>query len=50
MRYVSLYNQQLPQSALKSKNSIRAMKDWYKTHPHLFHEKPNNHPGQDRYY
>ncbi len=51
MRYVSLYNQQLPQqSALKSKIPMQVMKEWYRTHPHLFHERPNNHPGQDKYY
>ena len=33
IRYVSLYNQQLPQSALKSKTPIQAMKEWHKTHP-----------------
>ena len=40
MRYTALYNHQFPQSALKSKTPIQAMKDWYKTHPHLFHKKP----------
>jgi hypothetical protein len=23
------------------------MKDWYKTHPHLFHKKPYDRPGCD---
>lgn len=35
MRYVSLYNQQLPQSALKSETPMQAMKEWYKTPPSL---------------
>ena len=28
LRYVSLYNQQLLQSALKSKTPMQAMKEW----------------------
>lgn len=47
MRYVALYNHQLPQSALKSKTPIKAMKDWYATHPHLFAKRPYDHPGCD---
>ena len=47
MRYTVLCNHQFPQSALKSKTSSQAMKDWYKTHPHLFHKKPYDHPGCD---
>ena len=46
MRYTTLYNHQFPQSALKSKTPIRAMRDWYKTHPHLFHKKPYFRPGR----
>ena len=45
MRYTTLYNHQFPQSALKSKTPIQTMKDWYKTHPHLFHKKPYGRPG-----
>jgi hypothetical protein len=46
LRYVALYNHQLPQSALKSKTPMRAMKDWYATHPHLFVKRPYvSHPG-----
>ncbi len=47
MRYVALYNHQLPQSALKSKTPMQAMKDWYASHAHLFHRKPYNRPGCD---
>ncbi len=47
MRYVALYNHQLPQSALKSKTPMRAMKDWYAFHPHLFIKRPYDHPGFD---
>ena len=35
-RYVALYNQQLPQSALGSKTPLQAMKDWHKLKPELF--------------
>ena len=45
MRYVHLYNHQLPQSALHSRTPIQAMKDWYQTHPHQFMKRPYNHPG-----
>lgn len=47
VRYTALYNHQFPQSALKSKTPIQAMKDWYKTHPHLFHNAPYDRPGCD---
>lgn len=46
-RYVALYNQELPQSVLKSKTPMQAMKDWYKICPDLFHKRPYNHPGCD---
>ena len=48
MRYVALHNHQLHQSALKSKTPMRAMKDWYASHPHLFVKRPYDHPGCDR--
>ena len=35
-RYVWLYNQQLPQSALGSKTPLQAMKDCHKLKPKLF--------------
>ena len=40
MRYVWLYNQQLPQSALGSKTPLQAMKDWHKLKPELFKKQP----------
>ncbi|WP_043822674.1 DDE-type integrase/transposase/recombinase [Delftia sp. RIT313] len=40
LRYVTLYNHKLPQSALKNKTPIQCMKDWHQTHPNLFHRKP----------
>ena len=48
MRYVHLYNTQLPQSALRSRTPMQAMKDWHKSHPHLFVKSPRNHTGWDR--
>ena len=47
MRYVHLYNTQLPQSALRSRTTKQAMKDWHKSHPHLFAKSPRNHAGRD---
>jgi hypothetical protein len=47
-RYVWLYNQQLPQSALGSKSPLQAMKDWHKTRPELFKKQPYYRPGCDR--
>ena len=39
-RYASLYNQQLPQSALGSKTPLQAMRDWHKLKPELFRKQP----------
>jgi len=46
-RYVWLYNQQLPQSALGSKAPLQAMKDWHKLKPELFRKQPYYLPGCD---
>jgi transposase InsO family protein len=46
-RYVWLYNQQLPQSALGSKSPLQAMKDWHKLKPQLFRKQPYYLPGCD---
>ena len=48
-RYVQLYNQQLPQSALGSKTPLQAMKDWNKLKPELFKKQPYHLPGCDSY-
>ncbi|CUH38724.1 hypothetical protein JSE7799_01471 [Jannaschia seosinensis] len=48
-RYVWLYNQQLPQSALASKAPLQAMKDWHKIKPELFKKQPYYLPGCDRW-
>jgi hypothetical protein len=47
MRYVYLYNHQVPQSALKSKTPFQTMKDWHASHPHLFRKRPYDRPGCD---
>ena len=47
MRHVHLYNTQLPQSALRSRTPLQAMKDWHKSHPHLFVKSPRDHTGRD---
>lgn len=49
LRYVALYNHQFPQSALKSRTPLQAMKDWYATRPDLFVKRPYDHPGCDNY-
>ena len=36
LRYVTLYNSQLPQSALATRTPLQAMKDWHKLRPELF--------------
>ena len=47
-RYVLLYNQQLPQSALGSKTPLQAMKDWRNLKPELFKKQLYHLPGCDR--
>ncbi len=46
-RYVTLYNHQLPQSALGSKTPLQAMMEWFKSNPELFHRRPYDRPGCD---
>lgn len=48
LRYVWLYNHQLPQSVLGSKTPFETMKEWYARKPELFAKRPYNRPGQDR--
>ena len=48
-RYILLYNQQLPQSVLKSKTPLRAMKDWHKLKPEMFKKNPYYLTGCDSY-
>jgi hypothetical protein len=47
LRYVALYNHQLPQSALQSRTPMQAMKKWHQTHPDLFNKRPYDRPGCD---
>ena len=49
LRYVRLYNTQLPQSVLKGGTPIEALKDWHRRRPELFRKQPYNHAGCDRY-
>ena len=46
-RYVKLYNHQLPQSALKGRTPIQAMKAWYAERPDLFTRRPYDQTGLD---
>jgi energy-coupling factor transporter ATP-binding protein EcfA2 len=48
LRYVQLYNSQLPQTVLKGRTPIGALKDWHRQKPELFKKRPYNHPGCDR--
>src|SRR6056297_2402482 len=47
LRYVRLYNGQLPQPVLKGRTPIDALKDWHQRRPELFKKRPYNHTGCD---
>lgn len=47
LRYVKLYNQPLPQSALKGQAPTQAMKHWYLARAELFARWPYDYPGLD---
>ncbi len=47
LRYVRLYNGQIPQSVLKGRTPIDALKDWYRQKPEIFKKRPYNHTGCD---
>jgi len=49
MRYARLYNGQLPQSVLKGRTPLAALKDWHREKPELFKKRPYNHPRWDNY-
>jgi transposase InsO family protein len=49
LRYVTLYNSQLPQSALASRTPLQAMKDWHKLKPEPFKKQPYYLSGCDNY-
>ena len=40
LRYVHLYNTQLPQSALRSRTPMQTLKDWHSQKPELFKKQP----------
>ena len=46
-RYVRLYNNQLPHSALGGKTPLKALKHWYKIKPELFKKRPYYLTGYD---
>ena len=48
LRYVRLYNGQLPQSVLKARAPIDALKDWHRQRPDLFKKRPYNRTGWDK--
>jgi len=45
--YLVLYNQHIPQKNINYLTPIQAMKNWEKTHPHLFKKKVYNQTGLD---
>ena len=47
LRYAHLYNNQLPQSVLKGRSPINALKDWQRQRPELFRKRVYNHAGCD---
>jgi transposase InsO family protein len=49
MRYVHLYNTQIPQSALKARTPVLEMKEWYSRKPELFRKPPYYLTGCDSY-
>ena len=49
LRYVHLYNTQLPQSALRSRTPMQTMKNWHAQKPELFKKQPYLLTGCDSY-
>jgi hypothetical protein len=45
LRYVHLYNSQLPQSVLKGRSPVDALKDWQHQRPQLLRKRVYNHQG-----
>ena len=48
-RHALPYDQQLPQSAPRSRTPLQAMKDWHQPKPEPFKKQPYRLPGCDRY-
>ena len=49
LRYVRLYNGQLPQSVLMGRTPIDALRDWHRDKPEQFKKRPYNHTACDTY-
>ncbi|MBL3562872.1 integrase core domain-containing protein, partial [Rhodovulum sulfidophilum] len=49
LSYVHIYNSQLPQSALRARTPIDALKEWQFQRPELFRRRVYNHAGCDIY-
>ena len=49
LRYVRLYNGQLPQSVLNGRTPIDALKHWHRQKPELFKKRSYNHAGCDNH-
>lgn len=47
LRYVSLYNEHLPQKALDHETPVQALKQWQRSRPDLFSKWVRNHAGPD---
>jgi hypothetical protein len=45
LRYVRLYNGQLPQSVLNGRTPIGTLTDWHRHKPSLFKKRAYNHAG-----
>lgn len=45
MRYVALYNHQLPQLTPQSQTPMQAIKQWHQTHSEPFNKRPSDRPG-----
>ena len=48
-RYVTLYNDHIPQQALHHQTPIQTLKDWQRRRPELFHKRVIDQPGRDTY-
>jgi hypothetical protein len=48
LRYVHLCDSQLPQSVIKGRTPINALKDWQRQKPELFRKRIDNHTRCER--
>ncbi len=49
IRYLDIYNSNIPQRNLGHVTPMEALSKWRKTHPDLFKKSESNHPGLDNY-